>query len=52
MTGTPRPTLPSTDTVTADAAASGSAIQALLIVIMIATFTGIVTVRMPSRSRR
>jgi hypothetical protein len=52
VTGTPDPTLPPTDTAAADAGESGAGLQVLLIVIMIVAITGIVTVRMPSRSRR
>jgi hypothetical protein len=52
VTGTPGPTLPSTDTLVADGGATGSALSGLLVVIAIVTLTGIITVRMPTRSRR
>jgi hypothetical protein len=51
VTGTPAPTLPPTDMLSSGAS-TGSAIPAALVVITLVTLTGILTVRMPSRSRR
>ena len=52
VTGTPRPTLPPTDTLSSTDAGSGSALPALMVILSLVTLTGIITVRMPSRSRR
>jgi hypothetical protein len=49
--GTPASTLPPTDTVSADTS-SASVIPALLVLISITSVTGIMIIRMPSRSRR
>ena len=51
VTGTPRPTLPPTDA-RATYAADASALPALMVILSLVTLTGILTVRMPSRSRR
>ena len=52
MTGTPKPTLPPTDTLASDAGSAGSAVPAFLVILSLVTITGILTVRMPSRPRR
>ena len=52
VTGTPKPTLPPTDALSSGAESTDSVIPALLIIVTLITITGIVTVRMPSRSRR
>ena len=52
VTGTPKPTLPPTDALASGAGSTGSAVPALLVILSLVTITGIVTVRMPSRSRR
>ncbi|HEX5012602.1 MAG TPA: hypothetical protein VFV72_00485 [Candidatus Limnocylindrales bacterium] len=51
VTGTPDPTLPPTDTLAAGES-TGSPLPALLVILSIVTLTGIITVRMPTRSRR
>jgi len=52
VTGTPGPTLPPTDALASSDADGGSALPALMVVLSLVTLTGILTVRMPSRSRR
>jgi hypothetical protein len=52
VTGTPKPTLPPTDTLSSSDAGSASALPALIVILSLVTLTGILTVRMPSRPRR
>ncbi|HET9345297.1 MAG TPA: hypothetical protein VFO05_06310 [Candidatus Limnocylindrales bacterium] len=52
VTGTPKPTLPPTDTLSSTDAGSVPALPALIAVLSLVTLTGILTVRMPSRTRR
>ena len=51
VTGTPGPTLPSTDTLSADGTSNAS-VPAVPLILILITVTGIIAVRMPSRSRR
>jgi hypothetical protein len=52
VTGTPAPTLPSTDTLSSGAGSTGSGVPVALVVLTVITIGGVLTVRMPSRSRR
>ena len=52
VTGTPKPTLPPTDTLSSTDAGSASALPMLVVILSLVTLAGILTVRMPSKSRR